>query len=173
MNDAGTSRSESAPVRRRSPPLRLMMLRLIAALVWLAIWSAGLSTIPRAPSWPFVFGKLILASAAVFLLFLALLIDIAAADRAGKLRFGLRALFLLTALVGVVAGLLRSILPAPTAISGVPWQFVALFITAVLLCSAGPVLWFGEALLWLAVWLVRRPIVQGWLKRRRAGRTHA
>lgn len=156
------------------PPFWKSAFRFVAGLGYLALVAVVLSGLTAAP---FLRVFLAVALVAAFLTTLVLiwLTRWAMREDGRRGQFGLASLLFLTTLVAVCLAVVRWVVVSanPLRRDG-QWSSeltIFLFTGALFLLLATLALPFlagmAESLVWLAVWFVRRPLVRGWLSRRR------
>jgi len=155
------------PVRSGRPSANELFSRAAAGTAYLAILSLFLAELAET-NFLFVFVVVFITLMFEFALFLTLAAGWAL--RAPRPRFQLRlsSIFLVVAMVAIYLAGIRRIVAAAGLSGQLPlsgWLGTCILGLIFMALSIPYVLLLGEAMLWAAVWLVRRPPLASWLRR--------
>ena len=157
--------------RFKRPSASTLWRRSVGGLAYLGLVALVLSGLTGRPVWLILLGLVFGAffSGAVALVWLVRW-ALRQESRVGQ--FSIASLLLVTALAAAFFGAVRWLV---TSVEGrqIPGRFSAVYVATLCVFLAGlgipVVLYLMEAFVWLAAWLVWRPTVQRWLKRKRRG----
>ena len=155
------------PARAERPIVTNLVLRGASGVAYLAFISFGLSQAVKA-SYLLVLALVFITIMVEFALVLMLAAGWASQIRRGPFQLQLSSIFLIVVIIAIYLSALRWIVTADASsenLSIFDWLGVLIYGLIFIAVSFPFVLFLGEAMLWLAVWLVRRPFLTRSLRR--------